>query len=159
MYKLVDWDAINSLKDEPAAQKIESVTNELTWHYWTNGFVSRPHLLLPLPRGWGRRAWLRCDRCLWLNSFSFPFYLLFLFWNLIFAPSFLSFLNVLVSFAEPRSLVRTTDCKHSSGGSCPKFSKKLDAHNDLWHFVHVIDQSDFRIGKGISSACLYRDTG
>ena len=26
MYKLVDWDAINSLKDEPAAQKIESVT-------------------------------------------------------------------------------------------------------------------------------------
>ena len=37
-------------------------------------------------------------------------------------------------FAEPRSLVRTTDCKHSSGGSCPKFSKKFDAHSDFWTF-------------------------
>ena len=69
------------------------------WHYR----ISRLLLLLALPRGWGTKAWLRCDWRLWLNSFSFPFYLLFLFWNLIFVPSFLPVFNALVSFAEPRS--------------------------------------------------------
>ena len=103
MYKWLDSDAIKSLKDKRATQKSETITKWTDVTFRTNSFVSRPLLLLALPRGWGTRAWLRCDWRLWLNSFSFPFYLHFLFWNLIFAPSFLPVFNALVSFAELRS--------------------------------------------------------
>ena len=126
----------------------------MNWHDTTERTVSSlGHFCYSLfPEGGAEeRGCVATDACDWtvshfLSTSSFSFEI----WSL-FRHSYLSLTPSLVRRAEIY-FVRTTDCKHSSGGSCPKFSKKFDAHSDFWHFVHVIDQSDVRIGKGISSA-------
>ena len=135
--------------------------NKMNWRDITARTASSPGLFccsLFLEGGAQELGCVATDVCDWtvshfLSTSSFSFEI----WSL-FRHSYLSLTPSLVRRAEIY-FVRTTDCKHSSDGSCPKFSEKPDAHNDLWYFVHVIDQSDFRIGKGISSACLHWDTG